>query len=34
VQFYTQPKMTLTRWFKSSSESTADPIWKTKKGGA
>jgi len=32
VQFYTQQKMTLTRWFKSSSESHADPIWKTKKG--
>lgn len=34
VQFYTQQKMTLTRWFKSTSESTADPIWKTKAGGA
>lgn len=34
VQFYTQNKMTLTRWFKSSSDSTVDPIWKTKKGGA
>jgi len=33
VQFYTQQKMTLTRWFKSSTESHADPIWKTKKGG-
>jgi malonate-semialdehyde dehydrogenase (acetylating)/methylmalonate-semialdehyde dehydrogenase len=31
VQFYTQQKMTLTRWFKSSSDSHADPIWKTKK---
>jgi malonate-semialdehyde dehydrogenase (acetylating)/methylmalonate-semialdehyde dehydrogenase len=34
VQFYTQQKMTLTRWFKNSGESTVDPIWKTKKGGA
>jgi malonate-semialdehyde dehydrogenase (acetylating)/methylmalonate-semialdehyde dehydrogenase len=28
VQFYTQQKMTLTRWFRSASESHADPIWK------
>ncbi len=28
VQFYTQQKMTLTRWFRSSSESHADPVWK------
>ena len=34
VQFYTQQKMTLTRWFESATESTADPIWKTKRGGA
>ena len=34
VQFYTQQKMTLTRWFKNAGESTADPIWKTKKGGS
>jgi malonate-semialdehyde dehydrogenase (acetylating)/methylmalonate-semialdehyde dehydrogenase len=34
VQFYTQQKMTLTRWFESAAESTADPIWKTKRGGA
>lgn len=34
VQFYTQQKMTMTRWFKSASESHADPIWKTKAGGA
>lgn len=34
VQFYTQQKMTLTRWFKSASESHEDPVWKTKKGGA
>ena len=32
VQFYTQQKMTLTRWFKSPSESHVDPIWKTKAG--
>jgi malonate-semialdehyde dehydrogenase (acetylating)/methylmalonate-semialdehyde dehydrogenase len=34
VQFYTQQKMTLTRWFTSAQESHADPIWKTKAGGA
>jgi malonate-semialdehyde dehydrogenase (acetylating)/methylmalonate-semialdehyde dehydrogenase len=34
VQFYTQQKMTLTRWFRSADESHADPIWKTKAGGA
>lgn len=34
VHFYTHQKMTLTRWFKAASESTADPIWKTNKGGA
>jgi malonate-semialdehyde dehydrogenase (acetylating)/methylmalonate-semialdehyde dehydrogenase len=34
VQFYTQQKMTLTRWFTSAKESHADPIWKTKAGGA
>lgn len=28
VQFYTQQKMTLTRWFRTASESHADPIWK------
>lgn len=33
VQFYTQQKMTLTRWFQSADESHADPIWKTKAGG-
>jgi malonate-semialdehyde dehydrogenase (acetylating)/methylmalonate-semialdehyde dehydrogenase len=32
VQFYTQQKMTMTRWFRSASESHADPIWKTKQG--
>jgi malonate-semialdehyde dehydrogenase (acetylating)/methylmalonate-semialdehyde dehydrogenase len=30
VQFYTQQKMTMTRWFRSSDESHADPIWKTR----
>src|SRR5262245_12993022 len=34
VQFYTQQKLTLSRWFKSAGDSHADPIWKTKKGGA
>lgn len=34
VQFYTQQKMTMTRWFKSATESHSDPIWKTKAGGA
>ena len=29
VQFYTQQKMTLTRWFKSSSDSHHDPVWKS-----
>jgi malonate-semialdehyde dehydrogenase (acetylating)/methylmalonate-semialdehyde dehydrogenase len=28
VYFYTQQKMTLTRWFRSATESHADPIWK------
>ena len=31
VQFYTQQKMTMTRWFASASESQHDPIWKTGK---
>jgi malonate-semialdehyde dehydrogenase (acetylating)/methylmalonate-semialdehyde dehydrogenase len=30
VQFYTQQKMTMTRWFASSADSHADPIWKGK----
>jgi malonate-semialdehyde dehydrogenase (acetylating)/methylmalonate-semialdehyde dehydrogenase len=30
VQFYTQQKMTLTRWFASATDSHADPIWKGK----
>jgi malonate-semialdehyde dehydrogenase (acetylating)/methylmalonate-semialdehyde dehydrogenase len=29
VHFYTQQKMTLTRWFESASESHHDPVWKT-----
>ena len=29
VQFYTQQKMTLTRWFSSSSDSHEDPVWKS-----
>jgi len=33
IQFYTQQKTCMTRWFESSSESHADPIWKTKRGG-
>jgi malonate-semialdehyde dehydrogenase (acetylating) / methylmalonate-semialdehyde dehydrogenase len=28
VQFYTQQKMTLTRWFESTAESTHDPVWR------
>lgn len=32
VQFYTQQKTTLTRWFESASDSTTDPIWKSKRG--
>jgi malonate-semialdehyde dehydrogenase (acetylating)/methylmalonate-semialdehyde dehydrogenase len=31
IQFYTQQKMTLTRWFESALEDTADPVWKTKR---
>jgi malonate-semialdehyde dehydrogenase (acetylating)/methylmalonate-semialdehyde dehydrogenase len=33
VQFYTQQKLTLSRWFKSASESHADPIWRSKTPG-
>lgn len=29
VAFYTKQKMTMTRWFRSSKESHADPIWKS-----
>lgn len=31
MQFYTQQKMTLTRWFSSPEDSHADPVWKTEK---
>jgi malonate-semialdehyde dehydrogenase (acetylating)/methylmalonate-semialdehyde dehydrogenase len=31
VQFYTQQKMTMTRWFASARESHHDPVWKTGK---
>ncbi|REK09996.1 MAG: methylmalonate-semialdehyde dehydrogenase (CoA acylating) [Planctomycetota bacterium] len=34
VQFYTQQKMTMTRWFRSSADSAADPIWKSQAGGS
>jgi malonate-semialdehyde dehydrogenase (acetylating)/methylmalonate-semialdehyde dehydrogenase len=34
VQFYTQQKMTMTRWFRTAADSHADPIWKSKPGGA
>lgn len=30
IQFYTQQKMTMTRWFKSSESKFSDPIWKGK----
>ncbi len=29
IQFYTQQKMTMTRWFESPEESPHDPVWKT-----
>jgi malonate-semialdehyde dehydrogenase (acetylating) / methylmalonate-semialdehyde dehydrogenase len=32
VQFYTQQKLTLSRWFRSAADSHADPIWKSKPG--
>jgi malonate-semialdehyde dehydrogenase (acetylating) / methylmalonate-semialdehyde dehydrogenase len=32
VRFYTQQKMTMTRWFESPLESHNDPVWKTGKG--
>jgi malonate-semialdehyde dehydrogenase (acetylating)/methylmalonate-semialdehyde dehydrogenase len=31
IHFYTQQKMTLTRWFKSSTDSHEDPVWAGKK---
>jgi len=30
IQFYTQQKMTMTRWFESAAESHHDPVWKQK----
>jgi malonate-semialdehyde dehydrogenase (acetylating) / methylmalonate-semialdehyde dehydrogenase len=30
IQFYTQQKMTMTRWFESSTDSHHDPVWKQK----
>jgi malonate-semialdehyde dehydrogenase (acetylating) / methylmalonate-semialdehyde dehydrogenase len=33
VQFYTQQKMTLTRWFASASDSHHDPVWRTSRSG-
>jgi malonate-semialdehyde dehydrogenase (acetylating)/methylmalonate-semialdehyde dehydrogenase len=30
IQFYTQQKMTMTRWFESAAESPHDPVWKQK----
>lgn len=32
IQFYTQQKMTMTRWFESPTESPQDPVWKASKG--
>ena len=34
VQFYTQQKLTLSRWFRSAADSHADPIWRSKSSGA
>jgi malonate-semialdehyde dehydrogenase (acetylating)/methylmalonate-semialdehyde dehydrogenase len=31
IQFYTQQKMTMTRWFAGAHESHHDPVWKTQK---
>jgi len=31
IQFYTQQKMTMTRWFESAQESPQDPVWKAGK---
>ncbi len=30
IQFYTQQKMTMTRWFESAKDSAHDPVWKQK----
>jgi malonate-semialdehyde dehydrogenase (acetylating) / methylmalonate-semialdehyde dehydrogenase len=32
IQFYTQQKMTMTRWFESPKDSHLDPVWTTGKG--
>ena len=32
IHFYTQQKMTMTRWFESPRESPHDPVWKTGRG--
>lgn len=32
IQFYTQQKMTMARWFESPQESPKDPVWNTGKG--
>jgi malonate-semialdehyde dehydrogenase (acetylating)/methylmalonate-semialdehyde dehydrogenase len=32
VHFYTQQKMTMTRWFESARESHHDPVWRTGRG--
>jgi len=34
IQFYTQQKMTMTRWFESAAESHHDPVWKSASGPA
>jgi len=34
IQFYTRQKLTMTRWFESSSDSHLDPVWKSGGGGA
>jgi malonate-semialdehyde dehydrogenase (acetylating)/methylmalonate-semialdehyde dehydrogenase len=33
VHFYTRQKLTMTRWFRATTESPADPIWKSKGNG-
>jgi malonate-semialdehyde dehydrogenase (acetylating)/methylmalonate-semialdehyde dehydrogenase len=32
IQFYTQQKMTMTRWFESATDSVQDPVWKQHTG--
>jgi len=31
IQFYSQQKLTMTRWFESPPDSPSDPVWKTGK---